>query len=597
MLAGVYIVSVAVVSSAHEGVPLGRRLHTIWTPVRGALAIAFLAPLPGGTGLSLLQGGVLALVSLGIGAADALHGKAVDYQIEHAGSLQAPTIDNATAGLAASILRTEIAWRALRDENILRGDGPYRAPIWVTQDESGGYWLMRASNAGRADLDLGSIKVFCSYEQPGFLDSLVAKPRTGPPTITEDRLCDATMRAVIHLQSDLRPVARAIAWQLYGGENVEPPQVPDTTVSAIYDYLDRIERARVQALSAEGGAWRRAVERYGQDAKRQGWIATGLYYLMYQKQAQRLQSQVARQPVAVGASSDTVQKLSLRGERIAVLLDNSNSIINAAIARRLNVVTSSDGLKFAQSLAGGSSGGQGVDADSALSVATQTVADKVRSAGITDSIRRAVADGTNPILALQTAGNAMLTTGFSIAGATVALQAASSSVFGKLADLAAGASGALKALSPYLFMLVMALLIGGFTLAWYVPAVPFILWILEVIGWVILVFGMIVAAPLWALAHGLIDSDDHAIGSAAREGYKLALQVMLQPAVMVIAFIFASILIGPVVWLAGRGFGLFFEAPRRFEWNSPGNLCQITRKIRNEEPEWTATRYCFLGWV
>ena len=39
------------------------------------------------------------------------------------------------------------------------------------------------------------------------------------------------------------------------------------------------------------------------------------------------------------------------------------------------------------------------------------------------------------------------------------------------------------------------------------------------------------------------------------------------------------------------------RAPRRFEWNSPGNLCQITRKIRNEEPEWTATRYCFLGWV
>ena len=38
-------------------------------------------------------------------------------------------------------------------------------------------------------------------------------------------------------------------------------------------------------------------------------------------------------------------------------------------------------------------------------------------------------------------------------------------------------------------------------------------------------------------------------------------------------------------------------APRRFEWNSPGNLCQITRKIRNEEPEWTATRYRFLGWV
>ena len=39
------------------------------------------------------------------------------------------------------------------------------------------------------------------------------------------------------------------------------------------------------------------------------------------------------------------------------------------------------------------------------------------------------------------------------------------------------------------------------------------------------------------------------------------------------------------------------SAPRRFEWNLPGNPCQIIRKIRNEEPEWTATRYCFLGWV
>ena len=35
---------------------------------------------------------------------------------------------------------------------------------------------------------------------------------------------------------------------------------------------------------------------------------------------------------------------------------------------------------------------------------------------------------------------------------------------------------------------------------------------------------------------------------------------------------------------------------------APGQVAFIpfqkrTRKIRNEEPEWTATRYCFLGWV
>jgi len=68
---------------------------------------------------------------------------------------------------------------------------------------------------------------------------------------------------------------------------------------------------------------------------------------------------------------------------------------------------------------------------------------------------------------------------------------------------------------------------AGFTLAYYLPAIPIIFWVLGIVGWLIMVLGAVVAAPLWAASHVLPEGEGFA-GPAARQGYML-LVIGLQP--------------------------------------------------------------------
>ncbi len=82
-------------------------------------------------------------------------------------------------------------------------------------------------------------------------------------------------------------------------------------------------------------------------------------------------------------------------------------------------------------------------------------------------------------------------------------------------------------------------------LAWYLPSMPFILWTFEVVGWVVLVVEMVIAALLWAIAHGMTEGEG-AVGQSAKQGYLLFLRAALQPAIMVVAFWLAMVVLVPV---------------------------------------------------
>lgn len=77
---------IAAMSTAHKGKALGQRYHTMWTPIRSALAMILLAPIPG-IGLSAIQGIVLAMIGMSIGGADYLANGATAYMVQHGGML------------------------------------------------------------------------------------------------------------------------------------------------------------------------------------------------------------------------------------------------------------------------------------------------------------------------------------------------------------------------------------------------------------------------------------------------------------------------------------------------------------------------------
>jgi conjugal transfer/type IV secretion protein DotA/TraY len=71
-----------------------------------------------------------------------------------------------------------------------------------------------------------------------------------------------------------------------------------------------------------------------------------------------------------------------------------------------------------------------------------------------------------------------------------------------------------------LMLLAIPLFALGFIWAYYLPALPFLLFWGGVINWLILVVEALVAAPLWIAAHAMPEGDCMA-ANAGRQGYML----------------------------------------------------------------------------
>jgi len=74
----VYTSISGVLSTAHEGKPLGEKVHSMWMPIRVSAGIALLVP-SGGTGYCLAQSLVMWLTLQGIGAGDTVWNAMLDY--------------------------------------------------------------------------------------------------------------------------------------------------------------------------------------------------------------------------------------------------------------------------------------------------------------------------------------------------------------------------------------------------------------------------------------------------------------------------------------------------------------------------------------
>lgn len=113
-------------------------------------------------------------------------------------------------------------------------------------------------------------------------------------------------------------------------------------------------------------------------------------------------------------------------------------------------------------------------------------------------------------------------------------------------------------ISFLLYSVFLPLLLYGITLAYYLPAIPFLRWISALAGWVILIVEALIAAPLWIAAHALPEGEG-AAGQHGRRGYMLLLGIVIRPPLMVAGFFCAIILMNIMGRLIGSGFQLFID--------------------------------------
>lgn len=165
-----------------------------------------------------------------------------------------------------------------------------------------------------------------------------------------------------------------------------------------------------------------------------------------------------------------------------------------------------------------------------------SVFDKILSAfdglDITKKLTTDRTADTNPLVAQQAVGGWILGIAQSIF--LVFVGGAIVPVFGD------GFIAAALAFLPF----VLSIIVAAMVIVFYLPMLPFIIWIGNLIGWIVMLFQAMLGIPIWLVSFMRNDSDGF-VGKTG-QGYLLILEGFLRPSLMIFALYFAFYLLIPV---------------------------------------------------
>lgn len=545
----VYTTIKGTIDSAHDGELLGRKMSDVWVPIRTLVGTASLLPLS--SGFSLVQVGVLWVAIQGTGIADTLW-TSMMRQLSQDNMIGRPAIPDSRP-LAANILRFEVC-RAAMNKQFIGSGRPDRIEVIETQKtltNTGD--LARSGNAATvfASPALGALNLASSladatykvteyswsggnYENSqgvcgslSWTESEESSSSNGNPNIDKQPILDAHSAATKALIEKMRVVANEI---VAGG-----PTTPGALENAATAYENAVRAGAKTAVEQSND---RAKTEFIELADQGGWIFAGAYYNQIVRLNDAMQSAVNALPTSAPTRIEEMEvketlhtyqdALSSAGEYIK----NRSNAPHASYDQEWQsaterIPTSWEDLKRLASL----------PALGAINQMTQELAGSNLSH---ISQMKAVGD-TITAAAWATLGTMALANG-------VANSNAAQLTVGNVFD----AGAAISMFGNTTSTLCMLLLFSGLMLAFYVPMIPYINWIVASIKWLVMVVENVIAAPIWAAAHIHPDGDD--IVGKAGPGYFIILSTLLRPALMIFGLIFSIILAQPITHLVNSTF-------------------------------------------
>jgi len=166
------------------------------------------------------------------------------------------------------------------------------------------------------------------------------------------------------------------------------------------------------------------------------------------------------------------------------------------------------------------------------------------------------AKNVNPIVAVTSLGNKMVeqaTMTWMLGGVAIFLLV----LFGGIAPCANALGLAVLSYLMWTMPLMMAILTAMFSagavLAFYIPLIPFILFLFGTIGWIIGVVESMIAAPIVAI--GVTHPEGHEAYGRAEPAVMLLVSIFMRPTLMIFGFIFGILLSFVGLKILNMGFG------------------------------------------
>jgi len=515
MLFVVFTTIKGTVDSAHDGVILGKKMSEVWVPIRTVAGTAFLLPLS--SGFSLIQLAVLWAALQGVGIADTLWTAALERFAE-TGTLVQPSIPSAIPSarpLAASILRAEVCQASMNKqfEDSGRAERIVAKKSLADKQLRNAYYSTKTYRWQSTTRPAGTPASCGSLEWAESTQHELTKDETHS---ARGAIWAAHEQAVDALILSLRPVAETIV----SGQR-PPAGIVDAAASA---YEGIIASAAKAAVDASPDIARQSFIKHAETG---GFILVGTWFNHMIKMNDTIQASVNGVPTFKPMAIESLEvNEALQNYRDALEFTDSYLLDRGAAAKD----------NYQAELENSSSIRTADDVWKLLSRPAMSAMEH-----ITQQIAGA---NTSPLTQLASTGNSIISAGFAIKGAWFVMSGfAGSKLSSWTVGLAFSPLEALKSISGTIEFLSSALWALGLMLAVYLPAIPAIFWIVNVIRFMVGVCVAVLAAPLMAAMMASSSGDDFAGRSGP--GWMLLVAMVLQPALLVLGFLLATMMLYP----------------------------------------------------
>lgn len=564
-LGGTYAVVSGIVSTAHEGEVLGRRLSAVWLPIRMVTGIAGVVPVFGG--FNLAQVVMVVNAGLGIGLANLMLAWAINATASYQ-SLLSPGVSYNVSGArfdqainSLFVMHVcKIATQEHEAEMAVNAATPPADPVGVKSTEPG----VIAIGTQRDPNLCGRVQILWNGKNTRDADSMFS---FRVASVNYEAIANRVKTAYIAQLPAISDKVGQVAKEWYDArqrsrqDGSPVPPLPTAKLDALTGDFAKSVQTEFTGTNAEAKAQEGAINSaVAEQMKREGWFGLGSWSSTFME----VNAAIATAFKSVQIDVTPLQETALRVTSVHEAFDQlSKSAVQAAsseaksssafceLVLRLgwnastptgNCSVGQWAVKFmVESTAVGSGGGELINpvimmkntGDMTLSLAEglwmlKVTANEMGLSGGGD----AVAASTNASSECALDG---CVSGLSVGGL---LKKVVSWGAGKAFSFAgAGLTGAFKALLDALPIIIGLMFSLGAMMSIYIPMVPFITWFGAITAYCIIVFEGLAAGPIAALAH--IEADGEGMGQRTERAYIFQLNLIARPSLMVIAF-FAS---------------------------------------------------------
>ena len=281
----------------------------------------------------------------------------------------------------------------------------------------------------------------------------------------------------------------------------------------------------------------------------QGWITLGAWYQTFATANQRLAS--------IANQAPSVTSLSSIGESGPT--DLYQAVLAAYRTNLQNTTYTPTALGSGTVLSKDEMGDQ--ESNDAKSLLYRVLKPSFGVDRVNDIVEQLNKNTTSPLIIMKNIGDYTLASVETTYGAYIAAQAitkgAENSAIGwfvnKFTGVATFINKIFCATAPAINFFLLWVFVIGFQLSIFLPAIPFIFWMIAVGNWIVSVLIGCAAGPLWAATHLGVEHDR---GSRAAYGYIYLIDGMIRPSLMVLGFIFASVAVVAVGTILNKLFAV-----------------------------------------